>query len=224
MRERIVSRLRSFVLEAKIGTFTQFKKIEPFDKLDAETLEKNRQLLMPYYQEYIRDVSRPDMAASLELTVFIYTICKLNGYSKLLDMGSGLSSFVFRLYANETPGVQVYSVDDDVAWLEKTKHFLQGHKLEVKGIIPLEEFLSLGELDFDCILHDLNFVEVRINHVERLMKIAKHNGIVIFDDAHKTDYSFSLLRMLKKKHAKLYNLKPVTLDSYGRFSVAAIKE
>ena len=224
MRERIVNRLRSIVLEVRIGTFDQFRRIKPFDKLNKETLEKNSQKLLPYYKEYIRDVSRPDMAASLELAVFMYTVCKLNGYSKLLDMGSGFSSFVFRLYASETPGVRVYTVDDDAAWLEKTRQFLQQHKLDVKNIFELKEFLSLRESDFDCILHDLNFVEARINHVDLLMQIAKHNGMVIFDDAHKPDYRVALLSKLKGSSAKLYDLKPVTRDGYGRFSLAAIKK
>ena len=186
-------------------------------------MEQNKEMLRPYYEQYVQKVSRADMATSLELAAFMFTICKLNRYTKVLDLGSGLSSFVFRLYAMENPGVNVFSVDDDAAWLEKTKDFLHQHRLSTENIFTLEKFLKLNETNFDCILHDLNFVEVRINYVDSIMKILKQEGIVIFDDVHKPDYLFALLTKMKKTNVKMYSLKPITIDSYGRFSLAVIK-
>ena len=221
---RIINKIKFLLLQSGIVTFDQFKKIKPFDQLNSKMIEQNKEMLRPYYEQYVKEVSHADMATSLELAAFMYSICKLNHYTKLLDMGSGLSSFVFRLYAKENPGVTVFSVDDDAVWLEKTKDFLRQHQLATDNIFTLDQFLKSGEEEFDCILHDLNFVEVRINYVELIMKIAKQNGIVIFDDVHKPDYLFALLAKLKGIKARVYNVKPVTLDNYKRFALAVMKE
>ncbi len=223
MIRRIINKFRFLSLMSKVESFDKLRKLSPFDKLEIRAIKQNKEMLRPYYEQYIREVSRADMAASLELAAFLFTICKLNRYTKVLDVGSGLSSFVFRLYAMENPGVNVFSVDDDATWLEKTKDFLHRHLLSTENILTLEEFLKLKETNFDCILHDLNFVEVRINYVDSIMKILKQEGIVIFDDVHKPDYLFALLTKMRKAKVKTYSLKPITIDSYGRFSLAVLK-
>ncbi len=224
MISRIFRKLKFMFLQSGVNTFEQFKKIKPFDQLDSKVLDQNMELLRPHYEQYVREISRADMAASLELAAFMFTICKINQFTKLLDMGSGLSSFVFRFYAKETPGVKVYSVDDDAAWLEKTKDFLHQHQLDTQNMFTLDQFLKSSESEFDCILHDLNFVEVRINYVEQMIKITKSNGVIIFDDVHKPDYLFALLVKLKETQSKVFTVKPITNDGYGRFALAVVKE
>ncbi len=221
---RIARKIRFISLQSSVRGFGELQKVKPFDQLTLKVIEKNKEMLRPYYDQYVRDISSADMAASLELASSMFTICKVNQYKKLLDMGSGLSSFVFRLYAKETPGVTVYSVDDDAAWLEKTKDFLTQHKVGIEKMYTLEQFLKSGESGFDCILHDLNFVEVRINYVEKLMNIVKPDGLIIFDDVHKPDYLFALLSKLKSIPSKIFTVKPVTNDRYGRFALAVVKE
>jgi len=224
MISRIFHKFHFSFLKTKVKTFAQFKKLKPFDQLNSKMIEQNKEMLRPYYEQYIKEVSRADMAASLELAAFIYSICKINRFTKLLDMGSGLSSFVFRLYAKERPNVKVFSVDDDAAWVKKTKDFLSQHQLSTDNIFTLDQFLQSGEEGFDCILHDLNFVEVRIKYIGYIMRITKPHGLVILDDVHKPDYLFALLVNLKNIKAKKYNIKPVTYDGYGRFSLAVVKE
>lgn len=223
MIKRIIRKVNSMVLETNIKSYEDFKKVEGFEMLDAKYLEENKEILNHIYNHYVNEVSRPDMAASLELAGFILAICKLKKYKKVLDMGSGLSSYVFRLYASENPGVKVFSVDDDVAWLEKTKLFLEQHQLETDNVYSLDEFIGLKEEGFDCILHDLNFVEVRIQYTTQLLEALKPGGLVIFDDVHKPDYRHALLANLQGTSSKIYSLKPYTLDSYGRFAIAALK-
>jgi len=223
MLTRILRKLNFYRLRSGILGFERFSKDILPDKHFLKAIEQNKKKLQPYYDQYTREISRADMAASLELATFMFTLCKENHYTKLLDMGSGLSSFVFRLYAKETPGVVVYSVDDDSVWLEKTKDFLRKHQLSTERIEILEKFLISEETNFDCILHDLNFVEVRINYIEWILKIMKRNGLVIFDDVHKPDYLFALLNKLKNNDVKMYDVKAITVDHYERFSLAVVK-
>jgi predicted O-methyltransferase YrrM len=220
---RVARKIKFLLLETRVRNFRQLKKIKPFDRIDDATLAANKIVLQPYFDEYVREVSVADMAASLELATFIYTACQANRYSKLLDTGSGLSSFVFRLYARGQPGVTVWSVDDDAAWLEKTRTFLTKHGLSVENVVELNDFLALKERDFDCILHDLNFVDVRIKYVDRILDLARPGGFVVFDDVHKPDYRLEVLSLLKHRRASVFSVKPVTQDGFGRFSLAALK-
>ncbi|MFZ1808153.1 MAG: methyltransferase domain-containing protein [Cyclobacteriaceae bacterium] len=222
MIARIKNKIQFSLFKLKIRSFSAVEKFSLFANLNIE-IKQNKKRLQPYYEHYIESVSRADMAASVELAAFMFSICKINQFTKVLDMGSGLSSFVFRLYAKETSGVRVFSVDDDVEWLDKTKDFLRHYELDIDNIFTLDHFLKSDETKFDCILHDLNFAEVRINYIEQLMSMVKSGGLVVFDDVHKPDYLFALLKKLNGIRCTIFNLKPVTLDSYGRFSLVVLK-
>ena len=119
--------------------------------------------------------------------------------------------------------MKVYSVDDDAAWLEKTKSYLRLHELGTDNMFTLQEFVNMKDSEFDCILHDMNFVEVRINYVELVVERLSKNGLVIMDDVHKPDYRLALLEKLSGMNVSTYTVKPVTLDSYGRYAFAVIK-
>lgn len=224
MIKKIIQKIVNEKLKLRIKRFNQFKRLKPYNLLDENTINDYKIKLEPYYSKYIQEISRPDMAASLELASFLYAICKLNQFHKLLDTGSGFSSFVLRMYAKETPGVRVFSVDDDEAWLEKTKDFLKQYQLDTQNVYTLKEFLERKESDFDCILHDLNFVEVRINYVEQIISMAKKGGLIILDDVHKPDYLNAVLTKIENMKLKMYILKNATLDRYGRYSLAVFKE
>lgn len=224
MFDRILRKLNFILLEFSVESLNRLKAVNPFDKLTLQFVKANQEILRPYYEEYVYKVSRSDMAASLELAAFLFSVCKINQYTKLMDVGSGFSSFVFRLYAKQTPGVRVYSIDDDAEWLEKTKHYLNEHSLNTDDMLTLENFMQLNEGDFDCILHDMNFVEVRIQYVDFVFRSAKKNGLIIMDDVHKMDYRFALLKKLKSLEVSCFTLRDMTKDNFGRFAYAVLKK
>ncbi len=201
--------------------YTRFEN--EYAPVTQEDISKAAQKLKPYYEQYITHVSRADMAMSLELAAFVFALCVKKGYKNLLDLGSGFSSFVYRLYASEQVGVQVLSVDDDAQWLEKTKSYLRKHGLPDAGMLTLDQFLQQPITKFDCVLHDLNFVEVRINYVQHVLDATANSGVLILDDVHKPDYLYLVLDMLKQKSISVYDLKPVTLDSYNRYALAVLQ-
>jgi predicted O-methyltransferase YrrM len=221
---RINRKLKFFMLQFRVKNYNAFKKELSLNQLSASNIEENTKKLKPYYSEYVNHISSPEMAASMELAGFMYTLCKANQYKKVLDLGSGLSSFIFRLYAKETLGVEVYSVDDDAAWLTKTRGYLEQHHLDTNNMFTLQQFVDLKESGFDCILHDLNFVEVRIQYVDFVFRSAKKNGLIIMDDVHKMDYRFALLKKLKSLEASCFTLRDMTKDNFGRFAYAVLKK
>lgn len=224
MLYRILRKLSFILLEFSVKPLDRLRAVNPFDKLTLQLVKANQEILRPYYEEYVSKVSKSDMAASLELAAFLFSVCKINKYNKLMDVGSGFSSFIFRLYAKQTPGVRVYSIDDDAEWLEKTKRYLNEHSLNTDDMLTLDNFMKLNEGGFDCILHDMNFVEVRIQYVDFVFKSAKKNGLIIMDDVHKMDYRFALLKKLKPLGASCFTLRDMTKDNFGRFAYAVLKK
>lgn len=219
MIHRLLRKIRSVKADASIRPFHQFEGSSlAYERLVA-ACEECREQLRPAHEEYVKNVSRPDMAASLELGALLLALCRINRWRSLLDLGSGFSSFVFRWYARETPGVTVCSVDDDPVWLKRTSSFLTGNQLRVDNLLVLDDFLRADFAPFDCILHDLNFVEVRIHHVEDVLQRLAPGGLAIFDDAHKADYRAALMKILSSRGAT-YSLRPVTRDAYGRYALA----
>ena len=52
--------------------------------------------LRPVYDKYISDISTKNMVISWETSCFLYTIARISGAKKILDLGSGFSSYVLR--------------------------------------------------------------------------------------------------------------------------------
>lgn len=219
MISRILRRLDYFRLHQRIMPFDSAKGSFPhFESHFSECLLR----LKPVHADYVDRVSRADMAASLELGAFLCAACKSKKPRRLLDLGSGFSSFVLRSYATLNPGVTTVSVDDDGAWLQKTAQFLAHQGLETENLVLLQDFLDARQDPFDLILHDLNFVEVRINYVEAVLDRLAPGGIVIFDDVHKRDYLHPLLKLLSRRPGSCYSLQPVTSDLFGRYALAYV--
>lgn len=175
------------------------------------------------YQHYVTNISRPDMAASLELSSVVFDLCQNQSSKKMLDMGSGFSSFILRSYADKNSGSNVWSVDDDTAWLGKTKHYLQSASLNTNNLLTLEEFLASTEKGFDFLLLDLNYVEVRKNYIKLVVDRCKRGGLILFDDVHKREFMTEVLEQTQNLPVKLYDLAPITRDQFGRFALLAIK-
>jgi len=165
------------------------------------------------------------MAASIELSAFIAGLSQWRKFDMLLDLGSGFSSYALRTYQKASiKKTRVYSVDDDAQWLIKTVDFLKGEGVSTEDVMGLRDFYAQNISGFDFILCDLNYVEERIKHVDQMVDKIKPGGIVIFDDVHKADYQYELLQKLKSYTGDIYDLSPVTLDQFGRYSFAFIKQ
>lgn len=179
--------------------------------------------LQSVYNRYVHEVSRADMAASLELSAFLFAWCRLKRPNRLLDLGSGFTSYVFRLHAAQNPGVQVCSVDDDAQWLDRTRAFVGGYGVATEGMITLSELPDSTD-GFDLVVQDLNFVEVRVQHTEKAVHLTKKGGLVIFDDVHKADYRGALLHQLRHQPVTVYSLQHFTQDAYQRYAYAGVRK
>lgn len=194
------------------GRFPQLK--------DYESLAgSHRDQLRPYYETYVAQFSDPGWAISLELSAFLLTLCQLLRPKRLLDTGSGFSSFVFRHYAaRATPQPQVWSVDDSAEWLEKTVSYLKQNGLPVDNVCQWQPFIDGCPGKFDLILHDMAFGQRRMEKLPSILDLCSSNGVVVLDDVHIESYHGYAMKILNERRLKHYSLKSFTVDSFNRYS------
>lgn len=176
------------------------------------------------YSSYVTEISAPVMAASYECLRFMITLCHRFAFKKILDFGSGFSSYAFRQYALSDKSIQVWSVDDNHSWLQKTAQYLNSRKVDAGNLVMLDDFIAGNGSHFDLIFFDLNFVEVRKNYIGLVLDRCKPGGMIIFDDVHKPDFMYEVLRQTSQFNLRLYDIKSFTLDRFGRFALLGIKQ
>ena len=216
---RILDKIYFAILSCKIRTLSPDLESafnQPSSNEDDDLKEK--------YDHYIRLVSTADMAASFECVRLLVRVCQWGSFKKLLDFGSGISSVAFREYAGTNADVQVWSVEDDREWLKKTRDFLKTNNLNTDNLIMLDCFLSSMETDFDVVFLDLNFVDVRKNFIRLSVERCKPGGIIVFDDTHKMEFLHQILIQSRGLPIRLFSIKHLTLDRFGRFALLAIKD
>jgi predicted O-methyltransferase YrrM len=186
-------------------------------------INSSRRRLLPFHANYVAHVSTPDMAASLELASFLDAFCELTKPARVADLGSGFSSFVFRQYAAraEQP-VEVWSVDDDPAWLEKTRAYLGGHGLPTAHLEPWDQFLQARPPQFDLVLNDINTPPTREKMIAPALDQVRPGGVIVFDDIHKPHYRIAVRQAVYARGFRYYSLQRFTRDRFRRFSGLAI--
>ncbi len=197
-----------------VSDFPKHSKSSNSDESDLELIRRE-------HQSYVRTISSPEMAMSLELAIFIFEWCVANEPKTVLDLGSGFSSFIFRLYQKKAKNtVIVWSVDDHDEWLEKTRSYLEEKQVNTDKLLTLNTFLTTETaVKFDCILLDLNFVEIRKDYIQTSMDRLKKNGLLIIDDVHKVEFLRSVKSAALKNSGTLQKLTRYTKDRFGRFAI-----
>jgi len=211
-------------IESRFDLRQIYKDYPELEQLYKQNIAKYRDEIMPQYQEYVRDVSNPIMAASFELSVFLLILCDLIRPQRVADFGSGFSSFVFRFYAKHHPGIEVWSVDDSQEWLDKTGEFLISKNMSADNLFSLESIKKKKDISFDLILYDMGTFEVRMSNLNFVLGMLSQDGVIVLDDMHGADYAFFVLDSLRKNHFKRYSAWHYTKDDLGRYAFMARHE
>ena len=112
---RIAEKILTYVYELperiidSIRLRKKYSQLKNFSRVEKDV----RKELFAYYRKYLSNISSKDMAISLELSVFLIIVCRILKPKRILDLGSGFSSFIFRYYAANTVSKPVIlSVND----------------------------------------------------------------------------------------------------------------
>jgi predicted O-methyltransferase YrrM len=177
------------------------------------------------YDHYTRNVSDQIFAISLRLATAMLVLCDLLKPARLLDTGSGFSSYALRLWATRN-GSEVTSVDHDPEWLRRTKEYLEASSLPVSNLLTWDAFAKDVHDPFDFILHDIGpGIEDRRAKLAPVLVHADRSGLVVLDDMHlSTRYERHARRALSDRGFDIYSLRRWhTLDQFGRFAWLAIR-
>ena len=186
---------------------------------DREETHHLFERLFPVYREYCTSVSVRWMALSIETCVYTWWLCEQTKPKRLVDLGSGFSSYVLRLYQSEHDDVEVVSVDDSPEWLEKTARFLKKHHLPTDGLLGPDEFLATS--GYDLAIYDYSGGEIREAFMAPTMERMNDDGFVILDDANHIVHYLWMAKATRDRGWALYSLVEQTLDQVERHAVLA---
>lgn len=198
-------------------------------KLDVspEHIEQKMQefsrIISPYYKNYVTTTSSEIMAMSFELAIFTLALCEITKPKKILDLGSGFSSFCFRYWIkNYSPNSEVMSVDDEPEWLDKTREYLLRHNLQSNQLITWDELIGGGYGKFDLVFYDFGTFPVRKNSLNKVLDFASQPAMVILDDMHSAEYGLHVKKTLKERKLECFSLRRYTKDKFTRYAFLAI--
>ena len=190
-------------------------------------LEELRAELGPVHAEYTTTVSTPGMAVSLETAVLLRYLCEQLEPQRILDLGSGLSSWVLRGWAATREGVAVTTCDDDADWLERSRGFLREKGVSTERVMLWSELEP--EDGYDLIFHDLGRMPARIASLPAVLALGSRgpggdrgDSLVVLDDVHKPHYAEVVARELARYEHTYLDCAPLTFDDRERFSAIVL--
>lgn len=171
------------------------------------------------FTEYTNTVSFEGMPISFETACLLWSLCEATHPKRILDMGSGFSSFLFRRYQSTSQSKpEVWSVDENTEWLEKTRTYLSSRGLSDDKLISGAEFQAMYKGRFDLISLDLGHMSRRPDIFEELLELRNPEGLIILDDLHNSEYRTEISRRLKSQSAVAgYSVRWLTLDKFLRY-------
>ncbi len=220
-----IRRITHSLEKQKILADTQFLK-KKFPQLeDYKTFtQQYRDRYLKDYEYYVENVSCAGHAVSFEQVLFMRGLCDLIKPKRVLDLGSGFSSYIFRDYAASGKDIVVWSIDNDSAWLQKTKDYLEEKNISSDNLVLWQDFIKGKREPFDLILHDMGDMAFRQSELNQVLNMAKPGGLVILDDVHKRIYGRYLKQLFKRSNIRYYNLHSFTYDPLCRYSFMVHKK
>jgi len=175
---------------------------------------------------YVSSVSKANHAASLEFCVLVDLLVRLRSPRRVVDLGSGFTSFLLRTWAAETPDdpPEVWSVDDHAGWLEKTRGWLGEQGLNDEHLVTWDDFVGNNPGNFDLVLHDMGSMETRARTLDAVLDLSAPGGLVVIDDVHKPDFRRFAIERLEARGQPFFSLKAWTRDSLTRYCYLVINQ
>lgn len=169
--------------------------------------------MVSQYQEYIRDVS--PMAPSMKTLELLLNLCVPG--MRVLDLGTGFSSYVLRHYAADLD-IHVVSVDDSSQWLYKTRDYCTDHGITPSGFHLWQLAMNWPVERFDLVFMDLGKTKNRVNYYYDVLKnFCTEKTLLLCDDMHKPTLKQALEHELKAYDYINIGVIEQTKDEFGRY-------
>jgi predicted O-methyltransferase YrrM len=181
-----------------------------------------RHFLMPTYLDYVARVSWADHAVSLETAACLLQMCEERQPERVLDTGSGYSSYVLRRYAKDS-GAEVVSVETDESWLTKTAAYLEQMEVGTAGLMSWADFQRTPPRPFDLIFHDLAGGDVRTNSMRLMTDLITADGHLIFDDMQSEQHRIEAKRVTVAAGRRYFSMARITMDPIDRYAGLSVR-
>lgn len=173
----------------------------------AEVSAPVAQRLAPAYADYIARVSPDPIAIALPLATFLGVLCEQLRPPRILDLGSGFSSYAFRACSGSA---DVWSIDQSRAWLDKTRAFLGQHHADTPHLATWDDFIATSPAPFDLVLQDFATLNARLQMLDRVVDLCRPGGLLVIDDMHVPGYRRATLRALDRRGLAYFSLRLFT--------------
>ena len=197
-----------------------------FPWIDGVESGPERAALAAEHARYCRDISSEKMAADLGFSTFLQLWCLAHKPKRVVDLGSGFTSYVLRRYAaaaaSQGKGCEVWSVDDDAAWLGRTRDYLVEMKQDPARLMVWGEFIKVAPHDFDLVVHDAGSMQFRADNLGPALDLARSGGLVLLDDVHRFEYRATALELLATRGYRFLSVRALR-DGYGRYPYAVFR-
>jgi predicted O-methyltransferase YrrM len=169
------------------------------------------------YLDYTTNISNKVMAASLRCCVFLMCIYDATKPNKIIDLGSGFSSYALRYFKNKfNVNTEIYSVDSNKDWLIKSKEFCKNNNVDVSHFYSWDDIKN-KVIPFDLIFMDIDKTKKRISYYDHIYNhFLSKNTFMLVDDLHKPLIR-NKIKHIDIKHKK-HRVYDETIDKFKRFS------
>lgn len=158
-------------------------------------------------------------AASIECCSYLISLYATTKPKRILDLGSGISSYCVRLYKKLNNLVtEIYSVDTQTAWLQKSRIYCHNREVDTDNFVTWDNFKNHTE-PFDLIFVDIDMSPERKLYFEPVFnQLSKPGTMVMLDDMHKSAIGYPFDKLMKIRTDREINIKKQTIDELGRYS------
>ncbi len=171
------------------------------------------------YDRYVGEVSSWEWAVSWPTARALDLLCEEIQPRHILDLGSGLSTYVVANWARRSGiDVEIVSVDDSPDWLAKTRAFLDGQGLQAR-LIDISELATLPSTTFDLAFDDIGRTENRVRVLDPITRVMAPGGLVVLDDMNVRGYREQVRSRLDAAGWKVFSIRAQTIDAKGRFAM-----
>lgn len=170
--------------------------------------------LRPAHEAYVRDVSAPDHAVSLETASVLAALLEALRPRRVLDLGSGFSSYVVREFG--ATDAEIVTVDDAPEWLARTESYLDAQGMRRGTFRGLDVLQERDQRPFDLVFDDLGHMATRCRTLPSVVRLVAPDGIAILDDYHKYRYGRLVRACAAVEGARVLSLRSMTRDGLGR--------
>jgi len=167
---------------------------------------------------------RDQTAIDVPSAEWLCRACETTEAMDVLELGSGFSSWALRTWQRAHPEVEIWTIDDEEHWLEKTRAELSLLGLRTDHVLPLTELITTVPVPtFDLVFVDLDSPPTRVAHVSWLMQWLRPGGLLVLDDWHMPYYREPMTEALSA-HGFVITEHPETKDQWGRFLASAVHQ